>query len=149
MKGMNLPGTVLSMWTLAYTRYRGTAKAARGMSRAAMTNKNRALRPRKLNRAKPYPAIADSTVAPRPPAPAYTAVLASHCKNDPSSLLEKTSLRFENSEKGRANQKPNDELRLGAVLVEDTKIHQMGIRLNTANSPHSNVTMLTVRRRTP
>ena len=63
--------------------------------------------------------------------------------------LEKTSFRLDHSTNGRANQNPNVEFTLGAVLVEETKIHQIGMRVNTAKTTHARVTRLTVRRRTP
>ena len=72
-----------------------------------------------------------------------------HCRKEPSSLLANTSFKFSHSTKGRANQKPNVEFKFGAVLVEETKIHQIGISVNTANNPHKIVTMFTVRRLTP
>ena len=72
-----------------------------------------------------------------------------HCRNEPDSLLENTSFKFENSTNGFANQNANVEFRFGTVLVEDTNIHQIGIRVKTANTPHNTVTMFTVRRRTP
>ncbi len=72
-----------------------------------------------------------------------------HCRNEPSSLLEKTCCKFSHRTKGRANQKPKVEFKLGTVLVDETKIHQIGISVNTANNPHNIVTMFTVRRLTP
>src|ERR1700733_11850140 len=77
------------------------------------------------------------------------AVFSIHVKNEPASWLEKTSFRLSQRTNGRANQKAKVELRLGTVFVEETKIHQIGISVNTANRAHNSVTMLTVRRRTP
>ena len=77
------------------------------------------------------------------------AVFSIHCTNEPSSLLEKTCCKLSHSTKGRANQNANVEFKLGTVLVDETKIHQMGMSVNTANRPHNIVTMFTVRRLTP
>jgi hypothetical protein len=49
-----------------------------GTSSAAMASANNSFEPRNLNRAKPYPAKADSAVAPTPPSTAYSAVLPNH-----------------------------------------------------------------------
>src|SRR5579875_3612893 len=61
--------------------YSGTVIAVIGTSSAAMTSRNIALDPKNENRAKPYPAKAASTVAPPPPASAYSAVFANHWVN--------------------------------------------------------------------
>ena len=73
-----------------------------------------------------------------------------HCRKEPSSLLEKTSLQVVPQHEWPGKPKTRTiEFKLGAVLVDETKIHQMGMSVNTANRPHNSVTMFTVRRLTP
>jgi basic membrane lipoprotein Med (substrate-binding protein (PBP1-ABC) superfamily) len=88
-------------------------------------------------------------VAPTPPIAAYIAVLPSHCRYEPSSLLLTTSFRFDHSTNGWANQNPNVAFTLVAVLVEETKIHQMGTKVNKVKSPQAKVARFIVRRRRP
>jgi len=97
---------VLTIPTFDINRNSGTTRAVWGIMTAPRMIAKMSRLPRKSYFASAYPAMVENSAAPMPAVVAYMMVLSSHRENIPPWKL-KTCLKFSNSLKSLANQRPN------------------------------------------